>query len=334
MTTWQRLFDATSAFEHSVTVCGTAVVVLALITASVLVRVLKKSGRIAPATFHELLARTRSWYVLSAAMILPILLGAFWVWIFFLLLSLFCFREYAAATKLSESRSAVVSVLISTLVAYFAVLDNWFSLFLTAVPLGFCFIAVVELLADEPVGYLRRVAVAVFGFALVGSSLGHLAFFGNDELFRPILIWILLSTELNDVFAYISGKSFGKRKLAPKTSPNKTWGGSIGAVVLTTTLSAVVAHFVFRGTTIDQPVHLVTTGLIISVLGQCGDLVVSSIKRDVGVKDMAATIPGHGGLMDRFDSLLLVAPVLFHYINFFKEDRIGAGQATCILTGF
>ena len=79
--------------------------------------------------------------------------------------------------------------------------------------------------------------------------------------------------------------------------------------------------------------HLVMLGALLSVLGQCGDLVVSSIKRDLGIKDMSSVIPGHGGLLDRFDSLLLVAPVIFHYINYFKTDGIGGDQAVRILSG-
>jgi phosphatidate cytidylyltransferase len=89
---------------------------------------------------------------------------------------------------------------------------------------------------------------------------------------------------------------------------------------------------VFLGTSLDSPVHLLAMGLLISVLGQCGDLIVSSIKRDLGVKDMSDAIPGHGGLLDRFDSLLITAPVLFHYMNFFLTDGIGAGQAERLLT--
>ena len=73
-------------------------------------------------------------------------------------------------------------------------------------------------------------ALAIVGFALFGVSLGHLAFISNDTLFRPILLWIILCTELNDIFAYLTGKAFGKRKLLPNTSPNKTWGGAIGAL--------------------------------------------------------------------------------------------------------
>ena len=129
----------------------------------------------------------------------------------------------------------------------------------------------------------------------------------------------------------MSGKTIGRRKLLPNTSPNKTLGGALGAVVLTSLLAAGIGHYVFLDTPLDRTLHLLVLGLIISVLGQCGDLVISSIKRDLGVKDMADVIPGHGGLLDRFDSLLLVAPALFHYIGYFWE--LGLDQPTHIFTG-
>lgn len=333
MTFQQRLFDATMAFDHPVTLAIVVAMVLGLITASVLVRVFKRTDRINEKTFAELLARTRSWYVLSAAMVLPILLGAAWVVAFFLLLSLFCFREYAKATRLNDSPTAMWPVIFAIFVVYFSVLDHWMALFTTSWSLGMCLIAVIGLLPDHPQGYLHRVSLAVVGFALFGVSLGHLAYFSNDVLFRPILLWILLCTELNDVFAYLTGKTFGKRKLLPQTSPNKTQAGAIGAVILTSLLVTLIGHFIFRGTTLDRWPHLVALGMLISILGQCGDLVISSMKRDLGIKDMAALIPGHGGLLDRFDSLLIVAPAVFHYINYFKVDGVGGDQPIRIITG-
>ncbi|NOY30622.1 MAG: phosphatidate cytidylyltransferase [Planctomycetes bacterium] len=333
MTVAQRLFDATKAFEHPATLGVVVAIVLGLLTASILVRVLRHTKKISEQTYQEILARTRSWYVLVAAMIFPILLGAAWVCGFFLLLSLLCFREYSRATGLNASRTATTSVIVSILVTYFAVLDHWMALFTTSWALGICLIAVIALLPDHPRDYIRRTALAIVGFALFGVSLSHLAFLSNDTLFRPILLWILLCTELNDVFAYLSGKTLGRRKLLPNTSPNKTWGGAIGAVILTTLLTMAVGRVVFRGTPLEQMPHLLMLGLIISILGQCGDLVVSSIKRDLGIKDMATVIPGHGGLLDRFDSLLIVAPVLFHYLNYFKENGIGGDQPVRILTG-
>jgi phosphatidate cytidylyltransferase len=332
MTTTERLFDPSQAFNHPITVGIVATIAIGLLAASILVRILHSTHRINATTYGELLARTRSWYVLSAAMILPILLGAAWVCGFFLLLSLFCFREFARATNLDEARTAMLSVALAILATYFAVLDHWMALFTTSWALGVGMIAVVGLLPDHPQGYLRRVSLAIVGFALFGISLGHLAFISNDELFRPILLWLLLCTELNDVFAYLTGKMFGRRKLLPRTSPNKTIAGAIGAVVLTTLLAAFIGSFVFRDTALDRLPHLIALGLLISILGQCGDLVISSIKRDLAIKDMSAVIPGHGGLLDRFDSLLIVAPCVFHYINYFKSNGIGWDQPARILT--
>ncbi len=333
MSTWQRLFDFSNAFAHPVTVAIVVTICSGLITASVTIRVLHQKQMVTPDTFRELLDRTRSWYVLSLAMVAPILLGAFWVWVFFLLLSLFCFREFARATSLYKSKTAVVSIVIAILIAYFATLDHWPELFNTSTALGIVLIITISLIPDQPAGYIRRVSLSIISFALFGVSLNHLAFISNDILYRPIILWILICTELNDVFAYLSGKAIGGPKLIPNTSPNKTIAGSLGAIVLTTLVSASIASFIFRGTELGRPIHLVTMGLLISVLGQCGDLVISSIKRDLAIKDMAALIPGHGGLLDRFDSLLIMAPVLFHYINYFLPDGLGANQSVQILSG-
>jgi len=325
------LRNLTNAFDHPVTIGIVIAIATGLVVASILVRVLKSQDKISADTFAELLSRTRSWYVLAAAMVVPILLGPFWVWLFFLLLSLFCYWEFSKATKLIESKPTMLAGVLAIGITYFAVLDHWRDFFTASWAFGICFIFVIALISDQPKGYIRRVSLSIIGFAFAAISLGHLGFIANDVLFRPILLWILFCTELNDVFAYISGKTFGRRKLLPNTSPNKTWGGAIGAVVLTTTLVAVPGHFVFRGTPLDAIHHLVIMGLIISVLGQCGDLVISSIKRDLEIKDMGNVIPGHGGLLDRFDSLLLVAPSLFHYINYFYG--IGGDQPLRILTG-
>lgn len=330
---WDRLFDATSAFDHPVTVWAIVGITAALLSASVLIRVMKQAGQISDGTFSELLNRTRSWYVLATFLSLPILMGAFWVCGLFFLLSLLCFREYARAVGLGLSWLHSVSVGAAMTVTYFAALDHWMGLFTASWVLGVYMIAVAALLPDAPQGYLRRTSLAIFGYALFGISLAHLAFLANNPTYRPILLWILLCTGLNDVFAYLCGRTFGKRKLMPLTSPNKTWAGAVGAVALTSILSATIAHFIFRQSTLGQWPHLLALGLLISTLGQVGDLTVSAIKRDLALKDMGTLLPGHGGLLDRFDSLFLVAPVIFHYLNFYLETGIGGGQTTRILSG-
>ncbi|MEX2287939.1 MAG: phosphatidate cytidylyltransferase, partial [Planctomycetaceae bacterium] len=129
------------------------------------------------------------------------------------------------------------------------------------------------------------------------------------------LLLILIGVSLNDVFAYCIGKSMGRKKLLPNTSPGKTMAGSVGALILTTLLVAFLGHFVFDDTPMDNIWRLLTLGFIVSGLGQLGDLILSSIKRDVGVKDTGRVIPGHGGLLDRFNSLLLVPPAVYHYVS-------------------
>ena len=182
------------------------------------------------------------------------------------------------------------------------------------------------LIPDQPKGYIQRVGLGVFGFALFGSGLGHLGYMANDWNYRPILLLTIFAVELNDIFAYICGHSFGHRKFVPNTSPNKTVGGALGAIALTTPLFAVGAHFVWSGTALDTPVRLVGLGIIVSIVGQFGDLMLSSIKRDLGLKDTAKLIPGHGGILDRFDSLILVAPAVFHYVNYFAGIAVGQPQ--------
>jgi phosphatidate cytidylyltransferase len=154
---------------------------------------------------------------------------------------------------------------------------------------------------------------------------------GNDSDYRPIVLIVLFAVELNDVFAFVCGKLLGKRKLARHTSPNKTLEGAVGALVLTTTFVALVSRPLFVGTPMDSTVAVIGLGAIIAVGGQFGDLMLSSIKRDLGIKDTGATLPGHGGLLDRFDSLILVAPAVFHYVGYLVG--FGITEQTRILTG-
>jgi phosphatidate cytidylyltransferase len=288
-------------------------------------------GRIGDEQRRELMARYYSWAFLVPLLLGPVLLGAFWTIIGVGLLSLFCFREYAIATGLIRERTITIVVAVGIVAVTLTVLDNWYGMFVALTPLVFSLIAAAAICRDQPQGYIQRVAIGFFGFALFGSCLGHLGYLANDANYRPYVILVLLSVEMNDIFAYVTGRLFGRRKIAPNTSPNKTVAGAIGGLVLTTLLVLGVGHFVFQGTALATLGHLVVLGVLISVAGQFGDLMLSSIKRDLGIKDMGVTIPGHGGLLDRFDSLILVAPVVFHYINYFVG--IGMDQVPRIMTG-
>jgi len=329
--TWQRLFGWRHAFDQPATVWLVGAVLGVLVFASALVACLAGAGRLAPKTRSELQKRLLSWWVLAPLMIGPVLLGAAFVFAAVLVLSLLCYREFARATGLFREHFTSALVVLGILGTSFAAVDHWYDLFTAMLPLGVVTIAGLSVVADEPRGYIQRTALGVFAFAFFGAGFGHLAYFANDASFRPLILLVLIAVELNDVFAYVSGRLFGRRKLLPQTSPNKTWGGAIGALVLTTTFVGLVGPFVLAGRPVGSGTHLLLLGLLVGVAGQLGDLVLSAIKRDVGIKDFAATIPGHGGLLDRFDSLVLVAPAAFHLIGF--GHGIGLGSASRILTG-
>jgi phosphatidate cytidylyltransferase len=332
--TRERLFGYEHAFDHPVTVAIVVTVAVALAVAPLVILLLARLGRVGPTQRKELMQRYRSWLILVPLIGLPILLGAAWTILGVLVLSLLCYREYARATGLFREKLISLLVVLGIFAVTFAVADHWYHFFVALFPLGVGLIAAVAVLADRPQGYIQRVALGVLGFMLFGSALGHLGYMANDRDYRPILLMLLLAVEANDVFAYITGKTFGRRKLAPHTSPNKTVGGALGALVLTTALVMVLGRYVFAGQDEMQgTLCLLTLGVIISVVGQLGDLVLSSIKRDLGLKDMGATIPGHGGLLDRFDSLLLVAPAVFHYVGYVRQVGFGLDQPLRIFTG-
>lgn len=305
------------AFSHQATVGITAFLVVLLAAAPVIFEVLNRMGKLTPELRRELYARYFSWLVLVPLMLVPVLVGRLVTIVAVGVLGLFAYREFARATGFFRNRLLSAAVVLGIVLITLASADHWYGFFMALSSLTVCALVIVALIGDQPKGYLQRVALAVFAFALFGVCLGHFGYFANDKNYRPILLLILLCVELNDVFAFCCGKLFGRRKLAPNTSPGKTLGGAIGAFVLTTALFAAIGRFVFAGTILAAPVHLVTMGALLSFTGQLGDLVISSVKRDLGVKDMGVVIPGHGGLLDRFDSLLFVGPALFHYVGYF-----------------
>jgi phosphatidate cytidylyltransferase len=296
-----------------------------LVLAPLVIVLLRATGIVRADHFRELMRRYWSWCALVPLMLAPVLLGAAWLMVAAGLLGCFCFREFAQVVGLAPERRVVACVYLGIALVTLAALDNWYGFFVALMPLTCGTIAAVAILDDRPHGYIQRVALGVWGFMLFGSGLAHLGYLGNDAGYRPLVLVLLLSVELNDVFAYCCGKLFGRKKLAPQTSPNKTLAGSLGALVLTTPVVAGLGYFVFADSELAKPWHLITLGLIVSLLGQLGDLMLSSVKRDVGVKDMGALIPGHGGLLDRFDSLLLVAPAVFHYVHYFRG--VGLNEA-------
>ena len=210
------------------------------------------------------------------------------------------------------------SVMIGLLVVALAILKHDHRLLLLSAPLVAVLTTAASLLKDQPKGYLKRVSLTNLGFMLCGLWLGHLGFLGRGQGNATILLWFILCTELNDVFAFVAGKTFGRTSLCPHTSPGKTRGGFIGSILLTTTFVSLSGHFLFQGQALGNVLLLVPLGALISISGTIGDLILSSIKRDLHLKDLANSLPGHGGMLDRCDSLIFAAPVIALTLGFLE----------------
>ncbi|MGH4138119.1 phosphatidate cytidylyltransferase [Clostridium sp.] len=163
------------------------------------------------------------------------------------------------------------------------------------------------------------VALTIFGFLYVAVFFSFIVFI-NNKAYGEYLVWIIfICSWLCDTAAYYSGRFLGKggkHKLCPKVSPNKTIEGSIGGLLGSIIGSTIYGYVISKYGVPIQLYHFVIIGIICGVFGQFGDLIASSIKRYVGAKDYSSLIPGHGGILDRFDSILFVSVVAFYYITF------------------
>ncbi len=173
---------------------------------------------------------------------------------------------------------------------------------------------------------LKNISITLFGAVYVGWLLSHLVmlkcFAGTLEVMghrvaagNCLVMLVLLCTWASDTFAFFVGKNLGKHKLSPKSSPNKTWEGSIGGW----TGSVVLA--LITGYVIHLPLwHALFMGAVFGIVSQMGDLTASAIKREIGIKDFGSIIPGHGGVLDRIDSILFTAPFAYYYIMLFLPN--------------
>ena len=176
----------------------------------------------------------------------------------------------------------------------------------------------VSILVISSKDFVKRSTAAVFAIFYIPFLAGFILLLAKDT--NPIgkIFTLVVLVSCNDTFAYFSGVLFGKHPLAPHISPKKTWEGLIGALVATTVGASLVFHFVLHD-------HW-WLGAIIGVMGvitaTCGDLIESAVKRDLQIKDMGSILPGHGGILDRVDSLLFTAPAVWFVFELIKHYRL------------
>jgi phosphatidate cytidylyltransferase len=229
------------------------------------------------------------------------------------LLSIFSIKEFAKATGLYQDWWFMGALYLGLLGIYGAVWADWFGLF-TAMPVwGVSALFLIPILRNEYRGMIQRVGLSAIAVIYLGWFLAHLAFLESFPQGFAYLLYLAIGTELNDASAYVSGKFLGKHLLISNISPKKTIEGSLGALVVTALYTWGVSPWL---PSLSAPL-LILSVFIIWLGGTFGDLVISFVKRDIGIKDMGSLIPGHGGLLDRVDSLIFVAPIYFHMLKFF-----------------
>ncbi|BCX46380.1 phosphatidate cytidylyltransferase [Haloferula helveola] len=271
---------------------------------------LHRLGTTSDKMHRELMLRLRTWAIITPATVIPILIGPAGIACAIVILGWVCFRELSRACGVDADPVRSLCVIAGLATIGIAILRHDHRLLLLSAPVVAVLTAATALLKDRPEGYLRQLAVTNLGFMLCGLWPGHLGFLGTGYANATIALWFILSIELNDVFAFVSGKAFGRTKLCPHTSPGKTREGLLGAILLTTGFVVLSGHLLFHGQGLGRIAILVPLGVVLSLSGTIGDLVVSSIKRDLHLKDLSHSLPGHGGMLDRCDSLIFASPVI------------------------
>ncbi|HEY9687382.1 MAG TPA: phosphatidate cytidylyltransferase [Coleofasciculaceae cyanobacterium] len=295
------------------------VIIFALLTiASVVIRLM---AQLKPnQDFKELFQRIRSWWIMASFFWLSMAIHPQASILLFAFMSFLALKEYFTLihTRIEDHR-VLFWAFLAVPIQYWWVHIHWKAVFLIFMPVYmFLFIPARLLITGKTQGIVESMAKIHWGLMAFVFCLSHLAFLMTMPAIpaipgggKALVLYLVFLTEINDVAQYIWGKLFGRRPIAPTISPKKTCAGFYGGVI-TTTLVALLLRFL-TGFSLEMAFF---SGLIISLSGFLGDLVISAIKRDVGVKDSSQLIPGHGGILDRIDSLTYTAPLFFHFVSY------------------
>jgi phosphatidate cytidylyltransferase len=298
---------------------GLIFVLVLLVIASLAVRVMQ--ARKPAADYSELAARIRTWWViillLGTALLLPPLAGI----VLFAFISYLAFKEYITLipTRRADHRVLFLAYLAIPL-QYYWVAIGWYGVFIVFIPVYvFLLLPLRMVLIGEMEGFIRAAGTLHWGLMVTVFSLSHAAYLlalpasGNPVAGgQGLLLYLLVLTELNDVAQYIWGKTFGRHKVLPKVSPKKTVEGLLGGILTTIIAAVILAPFL----TPLRPWEAACMGLILGLGGFFGDVTISAVKRDLRIKDSGTILPGHGGILDRVDSLTFTAPLFFHLLYF------------------
>ncbi|SOY46210.1 phosphatidate cytidylyltransferase [Cupriavidus taiwanensis] len=272
------------------------------------------------AVIDNLGQRVSAWWWMIGIMGVAFALGRTAVIVLFYLLSFFALREFVTitTTRRGDHRAIVAAFFVFLPLQYVLVYIGWYGMFSILIPVyAFLVLPILAALSSETTRFLERCAgvqwavmVCVFCISHVPALL-TLPIPGFDGRNLLLIAFLVIVVQGSDVLQYVWGKLCGKRKIAPLLSPSKTVEGFVGGVASATALGAALWWI-----TPFSPWQAGAIALVIALMGFLGGLVMSAIKRDRGIKDWGHMIQGHGGMLDRLDSVVFAAPVFFHVTRY------------------
>ena len=281
-------------------------------------RVKTENGR---AVIGNLNARIQAWWIMTAVFVVAFLLGKTATILLFAFVSFSALREFLTLTptRASDYRAMSLAFFVLIPVQYYLIHIEWYGLFSMFIPVyGFLLLPSLSALTQDAENFLERSAKIQWGIMVTIYCISHVpalllldipGYTGQNAL---LLFYMLLVVQMSDVLQYVFGKMFGKTKIAPVVSPSKTVegfvGGALGATLIGTGMWWITPF---------TPLQAGAMAFITVLMGFLGGLVLSAVKRSLGAKDWGTMIKGHGGMMDRVDSVSFAAPIFFHLTRYF-----------------
>jgi phosphatidate cytidylyltransferase len=281
----------------------------------------RRAGDIPNPMVDNLNQRIKAWWAMVALVGVAFLLGKVGVILLFAVASFTALREFITLTETrrGDHYALVAAFFVVLPLQYILIAVDWYGLYSVFIPVyAFLFMPIIAAIRADTTRFMERIAVAQWALMLAVFCLSHVPalitlripdYEGRELLLIAFLVIVVQSS---DVLQYVFGKLYGRRKIAPDLSPSKTWEGFLGGVSAASLIGA--ALWWITPFAIWQALLM---ALAAALMGFLGGLVMSAIKRDRGVKDWGHMIEGHGGVLDRLDSVVFAAPVFFHLTRYF-----------------
>ena len=273
------------------------------------------------AVIDNLNARINAWWVMILIIFAAAALGFYGLIGLFFVISFMALREFLSLLYIRRGDHLALAACFYVIlpIQYILVAIDWFSMFTIFIPVyGFLFLPILSALLGDTAHFLDRSTKVQWALMISVFCISHIPAIltldieGFEDKKLLLMIFLILVVQSSDVLQYVWGKLFGKHKIAPKLSPSKTVEGFVGGVVS----ASVLGGSLYWLTPFD-PVQAVLMSLLICLMGFLGGLVMSAMKRSMGVKDWGNMISGHGGMLDRMDSLCFAAPIFFHVVRYY-----------------